>query len=104
MTSEATTTVTSETIETLLNRVTVRDYTDAPVSDEIVMQILRAAQRSPTSSNMQTYSLVVVRDQAMKKQLNDLVIGGQKHIETLPGVYRVVCGYFAGDESLSDAR
>jgi FMN reductase (NADPH) len=81
---------TSDTIETLLKRVTVREYADEPVSDEIVLKIMRAAQRSPTSSNMQAYSMVVVRDPALKKQINDLVVGGQKHIETCQ-VFIAVC-------------
>lgn len=83
------TTVTSDTIETLNQRVSVRDYTDEPVDDETVRAILNAARRSATSSNVQSYSFVVVRDPETKRQLAHLA-GNQKHIETCP-VFVAVC-------------
>lgn len=70
-------------IETLNNRVTIRTYQDKPVSNDMVRAILSAARRSPTSSNMQTYSIVVVRDPETKKQLAVLA-GNQRHVEECP--------------------
>ena len=81
--------MTTETIQTLIDHVTVRDFADKPLDDETVLTLLRAARRSPTSSNMQTYSMVVVRDQSVKQQLADLA-GGQKHIITCP-VFVALC-------------
>ena len=64
----------------LLNRhVSVRRFTDEPVSDEVIMAVLNAARRAPTSSNWQTYSIIVVRDPETKAQLAELA-GGQRHI------------------------
>lgn len=63
--------------------VTIRSFTDQPIEDGIVADILAAARRAPTSSNMQTYSIVVVRDQVKKEKLAVLA-GNQKHIETCP--------------------
>ena len=60
---------TSGTIETLLNRVSVRDYEDRPVDDVTVDAILKAAFRAPTSSNIQAYSVIVVRDPAVREKL-----------------------------------
>ena len=71
----------SSVIETLNNHVTVRKFTDQPVSDELLHTILNAARRSPTSSNRQTYSMIVVRDPETRKQLAVLA-GNQSHIET----------------------
>lgn len=68
-------------IDTLNKHVTVRFFTGEPVSDEMLHTILNAARRSPTSSNMQTYSIVVVRDAEKKKKLAEYA-GNQKHIET----------------------
>ena len=67
--------------ETLRNHVTIRFFNGDPIPDEMLAAILDAARRSPTSSNMQTYSVVVVRDQETKKLLTPLA-GNQKHIET----------------------
>ncbi len=71
---------TSPVIETLNKHVTVRKFSDKPLSDELLRTILNAARRSPTSSNRQTYSMVVVRDPEKRKQLAVLA-GNQKHIE-----------------------
>ena len=67
--------------ETLINHVTVRFFSGEPVSDEMVAAILEAARRSPTSSNMQTYSIVVVRDLEVRKKLAKIA-HNQRHIET----------------------
>ncbi len=82
MTKE-TTTFTSPVVDTFNQRVTVRFFRDDPIPAEMLQTILEAARRAPTSSNMQTYSMIVVRDQAVKKQLAVLA-GNQKHIETCP--------------------
>ena len=76
-------------IETLNNHVSVRDFTNAPLDDETLGKMLQAARRSPTSSNLQTYSLVVVRDQETKKELA-AIAGNQRHIETCP-VFVALC-------------
>ncbi len=68
-------------IDTLEYHVSVRDYTDKKIPDEMLEQILEAARRSPTSSNMQTYSIVVVKNQETKKELAKFA-GNQKHVET----------------------
>jgi nitroreductase len=68
-------------IDTLEYHVSIRDYTDKKIPDELLEKILEAARRSPTSSNMQTYSIVVVKNQETKKELAKFA-GGQKHVET----------------------
>ena len=70
-------------------RVSIRRYRDEPISDELLRTIINAARRSPTSSNMQAYSVVVVRNPATKKEL--AVLGGdQRHIETCD-VFLAIC-------------
>lgn len=66
---------------TLNRHVSIRDYSEQAIPDEMLLAILNAARRSPTSSNLQAYTFVVVRDPEMKKQLAALA-GDQKHIET----------------------
>lgn len=82
-------TVTSETIEALLGRQSIRKYSDRPVTDAELRAILDAAVRAPTSSNFQAYSIVVVRDQAVKEQIS-VPAGNQKHIITCP-VFLAFC-------------
>jgi len=44
----------------ILNRRSVRDYTDAPLGDEVIEQLLRAGMSAPTAKNMQPWSFIVV--------------------------------------------
>ena len=69
--------------DTLKKRVTVRSFLDKPISDDTLNLILESARRSPTSSNMQTYSMIVVKNPETKKQLAVLA-GGQSYVETCP--------------------
>jgi len=73
----------SETIDVLAQRRSIRKYSDVPVTDAHVDAILGAALRAPTSSNVQAYSVVVVRDPAIKERLA-VPCGTQKHIVTCP--------------------
>jgi nitroreductase len=68
------------TIELLESHVSVRSFNDRPVTDSMIRRVLNAARRAPTSSNWQTYSIIVVRDPAKKERLAELA-GGQGHIE-----------------------
>ncbi|WP_420402773.1 nitroreductase family protein [Nisaea sp.] len=79
----------NDVIDTLLNRVSVRKYTDAPVSEAMVETILKTAFRAPTSSNIQSYSVVVVRDQEKREALA-AACGGQRHIAGAP-VFLAFC-------------
>jgi nitroreductase len=89
MSGKSASTVLSHTIETLNNHVSIRHYTDADIDEQTLRAMLNAARRSPSSSNMQAYSLVVVRDPQMKQKLAALG-GHQRHIETCP-VFVAVC-------------
>lgn len=75
--------VDSETINVLMNRRSIRNYADTPVTDAHVDAILGAAVRAPTSSNVQAYSVVAVRDQAIKARIA-VPCGNQKHIVSCP--------------------
>ena len=79
----------SETIRVLNDRRSIRKYLPEPVGDAQVEAILEAACRAPTSSNLQAYSILVVRD-AEKKALLAETCGKQQHIADCP-VFLVFC-------------
>jgi len=79
----------NQVVETLNNHVTVRDFSPESISDEILESILNASRRSPSSSNLQAYSIIVVKNPASKKKLAALS-GNQKHVETCP-VFLAFC-------------
>lgn len=50
-------------------RATVRKYTSRPVSDELLNSLLKKASHTQTMGNLQLYSVIVTRDEAMKERL-----------------------------------
>ena len=79
----------SETIETLLQRRSIRKYNDTPVTDDQVDAILKAAFRAPTSSNIQSYTVITVRNPETKQRLA-VPTGNQQHIIDCP-VFLAFC-------------
>lgn len=61
--------VVSEKIEALLSRRSIRLYKDEEVSDALLDVLLGCAQSAPTKSNLQQYSIIVVKDQTIRDQL-----------------------------------
>ena len=54
----------------LKNRRSIRSYTDKPVDDELLNDILDMGCRASTTGNMQVYSIVVTKDNEKKKELS----------------------------------
>lgn len=49
-------------LEAIFARRSIRKYTDEPVSDEQLTQLLRAAMAAPSAGNQQPWQFVVIRD------------------------------------------
>ncbi len=56
-------------MKSIKNRRTIRKYSSKEVSDTLLNRLLEEAERTQTLGNMQLYSVVVTRDEDMKKQL-----------------------------------
>lgn len=69
------------TIEQLLTRKSIRQFTGEAVTEEDFKLMCEAALRCPTSINGQQVSLVYTRNKETIKEIADLC-GGQKQIET----------------------
>jgi nitroreductase len=54
----------------------VRDFTDEPVSDDIVYRLLDTARFAPNGGNRQAWHVIVVRDPATRVALRDLYLPG----------------------------
>lgn len=59
----------NETLNTILQHVSVREFTDKKVEEPTLNQILKAACNGSTMGNMQLFSIVVTEDDKMKQQL-----------------------------------
>ncbi len=84
----------------LLDRRVTRRYTEQPVPDSLLDALLAAAQSAPTKSDLQQYSVVVMRDAARIKQIADW-IGTMDWIATAP-VFLVWCGDMRRNQRLCE--
>jgi nitroreductase len=75
----------SAALTTLLAHRSVRSYAPTSLPDGTIETLVSAAQSAPSSSNLQTWSVVSVADPARKAVLAE-VAGGQKHILKAPVV------------------
>ena len=57
-------------ISTMKERRSIRKYSDRPVSEELINELLSVALRASNTGNMQLYSVVVTRDEENKKKLS----------------------------------
>ncbi len=70
-------------IDSLVQHRSVRAYTRDPLPQGTLETLVAAAQSAATSSNLQTWSVVAIEDQARKDRLAALA-GGQRHIGQAP--------------------
>lgn len=73
----------SDTLRLQLRHRSVRDFLPGPVGDESLDVILRAAQSASHSSNLQAWSVVVVRDEDRRRRISE-AIGSMAFIRQAP--------------------
>ena len=69
----------------LLNRRTIRKYSTETIDDKLLNELLIMGCRASTTGNMQVYSIIITRDEQMKKELAPLHFN-QKMITEAPVV------------------
>lgn len=70
----------NEVITTILNHRSIRDFEDKLLTDEQIIAIVSSAQAASTSSFIQAFSIIGIKDPAKKKKLAELV-GNQPYVE-----------------------
>lgn len=61
-----------ELFEAIQTRRSVRKFSDKPVEDEKLLQVLEAARVAPSWANMQCWRFIVVKEKAAKEQISEL--------------------------------
>lgn len=73
-------------IDTIFNHRSIRKYKGDPVPEKILDEILKAGSRASTTGNMQVYSVIVTKDEGLRKQLweahfkQDMVLQAPVHL------------------------
>ena len=78
--------MTMDLLEAIKKRVSVRHFTEKPIPDEIITEILEAARLAPSGGNGQNWVFGIVKDTELKKQLAHAA-GGQMWIASAPVVF-----------------
>ena len=60
-------------VQALLNRRVIRKYKTSPINEQTMALLLSAAQSAPTKSNLQQYSIVIIRDPEVRNAVSELV-------------------------------
>jgi FMN reductase (NADPH) len=79
----------NDVIATILNHRSIRHFEDKQLTDEQIKTIVTCAQAAATSSYIQAYSIIGIKDQTTKKKLAELV-GNQPYVEN-NGHFFVFC-------------
>jgi nitroreductase len=61
-----------DAVEAIMTRRSIRKYTDEPIADEMMKQILSAAMAAPTAGNQQAWEFVVITDRKVLNALPDV--------------------------------
>lgn len=77
--------VTNATIETLLNRRSIRAFTADPIDDDTRATLETVAQHAASSQFLNDWSAIRITDPALKERM--AAIGGQPYIATAPLLY-----------------
>lgn len=62
---------TSNAIENIMTRTSIRDYTGKPVEKEKIDTLLRAAMAAPTAANKQPWQFIVINDKKLLKAISE---------------------------------
>ena len=58
-----------QTLKQIHEHKSIRKYKSDPIPEDVLGRILNAAARASSSGNMQTYSIIVTQDPALKQKL-----------------------------------
>ncbi|MEL7895388.1 oxygen-insensitive NADPH nitroreductase [Vreelandella neptunia] len=71
----------NDVIKLLKSHRSIRKFSDRPIPKELLLELIQAGQGAATSSHVQAYTVIHVKDQANREQIAELA-GGQGYIAT----------------------
>jgi len=79
----------NDILKTMAAHRSIRKYKKQPIQDDLLSEIINSARQAPSSSNLQAYSIIIIKDQAKKDKLAKFC-GDQPWISWCP-VFLVIC-------------
>jgi nitroreductase len=78
-------------LKVIHERRSIRAYRDEPVPEEIILEVLEAARRSPSWANTQAWRFIVVKDPETKELLSSALTPNNPCRKAIAGAPIVVC-------------
>ena len=92
----------TETLRVQLEHKSVRKYLDTPVTDEQLQLLMAAASSASTSSSLQMWSVVAVRDQGKRSRIANAIGATGKFLETAPILLVWLLDYARANEVITE--
>ena len=73
----------SDLFNTIVSRASIRKFSKKNIPKELLTLLITAAQSAPSKSNLQQYSILVIQNKSIKKEMSNL-IGNTKWALTAP--------------------
>jgi nitroreductase len=70
------------------NRVSIREFTDEPVSEAQLTSVLEAGRIAPSAKNRQAWRFIVVQDSELRAKLQEAAFG-QEYVGTAPAIIAI---------------
>ena len=86
----------NNTIKHQLNHRTIREFKNKEIPENIIEKFIKVIERTATSTGMQTYSIIRVTDNAVKKQISNVC--KQEYVERLPELFIFVVDSFRNNK------
>ncbi len=71
-------------IKEIINRRSIRQYKADPVPDELIEEIIKAAQFAPTAVDNRAVEFIVIKDQQIKDGLDKILDSKQDYVRQAP--------------------
>ncbi|UJF24736.1 oxygen-insensitive NADPH nitroreductase [Suttonella sp. R2A3] len=83
------------TIELISKHRSIREFSEQPLDNQTITQLINAAQMASTSNYKQAYSIIGITDPALKEALSE--VAGQKHVRDNGLLLVFVADYYRHD-------
>ena len=76
-----------DTMQAILTRRSIRKYTEQPVSDEVIKELMEAAMHAPSAGNRQPWCFVVINDRKIMNEITTYAIYSQMLKEAAAAIF-----------------
>src|SRR5699024_10040752 len=90
----------NETIKKQLNHRTIREFEDREVSDEVLKTLLDVLNKTATSTGMQQYSIIRVKDIDKREKLSK--IANQEYLKRYPELFVFIVDIYRNKSILEE--